>query len=471
MIFRNLVFTFLIFLFFSCQSRKSEISNIGDDLNPDNWSTDLKEFQSENNTSFWTESFNIPELTRLILISNENNPNLAAMRERLIAQGEDATIAGAKILPVFNANLGGSRTKRNLIGFNFPNSESSFTSNSFNSGLNISWELDLWGKIRDSRNSAKKRFEATSSDYKAARLSLNGQVAKSWFTLIENSFQIQLVRKTTETYSQNLSFINDRYQKGIATALEQKLAEASLRSSQATLAQRVRIQETLSRNLQEITGEYPSGKFDRNSSFTLPKLILPALPPTPSQVIELRYDISSAKLKVEASGLELKVANKNLLPSFTLTGGPGSRSDDFESLIDEKFRVWEVTGAISQPLFQGGRLRAGVRKSEALKRAALLDLKTMVLRAFAEVENALSSDIHLAEEEKNLFNASSALSAAADLSWERYQRGVEGIFNTLDTRRRAFEAESRYLMIKKERILNRIDLYLAIGTEAVAPEL
>jgi len=93
------------------------------------------------------------------------------------------------------------------------------------------------------------------------------------------------------------------------------------------------------------------------------------------------------------------------------------------------------------------------------------------LRAFAEVENALSSDTHLAEEEKNLFTASSALSTAADISWERYQRGVERIFNTLDTRRRAFEAESRYLMIKKERILNRIDLYLAIGTEAVAPEL
>ncbi len=471
MILHNLVFLFVFFLFVSCHPKQKAIFTPEKNFAPEEWSADLRNFQPDKNSSYWTDTFNIPALTRLIIVCNKHNPDLASMHERMIAQGEDATIAGAKIFPFFSANIGGTRTKRNLIGFNFPNSETSFTSNSFNSGINISWELDLWGKVRDYRNSAKKRFEASCLDYKAARLSLNGQVAKAWFTLAENTFQIQLVQKTTETYSKNLIFINDRYQRGIANALEQKLAEASLRSSQAMLAQRVRIQEGLSRNLQELTGKYPNGKFDLNSSFLLPELILPTLPPTPSEVVKSRYDISSAKHKVDAFGLDLKVANKSLLPSFTLTGGPGSRSDNFETLIDEKFRIWEVSGAISQPLFQGGRLRAGVRKSEALRRAAFLNLKTVTLRAFAEVENALSSDIHLAAEEKNLLEASSALKGAAALTWKRYQSGVEGIFNALETRRRAFEAESRYLMIQKERILNRVDLYLAIGMEAIAPKL
>ena len=110
-------------------------------------------------------------------------------------------------------------------------------------------------------------------------------------------------------------------------------------------------------------------------------------------------------------------------------------------------------------------------RPEALQNSALLDLKAVILRAFVEVENALSAEIHLANEETNLQRSSIAFANAAELSWRRYQRGVEGIFNALDTQRRSFEAESRYLQLKKERILNRINLYLAIGMEAIATEL
>jgi len=463
-------FFFPLFLIFSCRSTNKEISNSEKDLIPTQWSAELRGLSSDDNTSYWTEAFDIPELTHLIKTANADNPELNAMYERVIAKGEDATIAGAKLLPTANANVAGARNKRNLIGFNFPNSETSFTSSSFNSGINISWELDLWGKVKDSRNSAKRRFEASLSDFNAARLSLNGQVAKAWFNLVENSFQIQLVENTIETYSQNLSFINNRYQKGLATSLEQKLAEASFRSSQATLAQRQRLGNNFAQTLQELMGHYPDGNFDINSTSTLPDLILPPLPPTPSEVVKSRHDLSAARLQVESSGLDLKVANKSLLPSLTLTGGPGSRSDNFEDLIDQKFRIWDISAAVSQPIFQGGRLRAGVRKAKALQKSAISNFKAVALRAFFEVEHTLSSDIHLAQEEKFLREASAVLSDAADLSWDRYQRGVEGIFNTLETRRRAFEAESRFLLIKKERILNRINLYLAIGMEAIAPE-
>ena len=116
-------------------------------------------------------------------------------------------------------------------------------------------------------------------------------------------------------------------------------------------------------------------------------------------------------------------------------------------------------------------MRAGVRKAIALQNAAILNFKSVALRSFYEIENTLSADKHLSTEEEKLGDASRALSNAADLTWDRYQNGLEGIFITLDTRRRAFEAQSRYLSAKKERILNRINLYIAIGMKAVAPEL
>mgnify|MGYP006257447159 FL=1 len=114
-----------------------------------------------------------------------------------------------------------------------------------------------------------------------------------------------------------------------------------------------------------------------------------------------------------------------------------------------------------------GRLRAQIRKTKALQQAAKENFKAVALQAFSEVENALSGEQFIRDEETQLELATKASRSAAKLSWERYQRGVEGIFNTLDAQRRAFEAESRLLSVRKERIFNRINLCLALGMNAL----
>jgi NodT family efflux transporter outer membrane factor (OMF) lipoprotein len=458
------------FLLLSCQTRQLEQIPITDSKIPDNWSTKIKKLSSDNNQTFWAESFNIQRLTELITLAQKKNQDLISLTELTIATGEGATIAGTKLMPIVNAELTGSRTKRNLIGFNFPDSSTSFTTNSFSSGINVSWELDLWGKIKDSHSSSLKRFNATLADLSAARLSLSGQVAKTWFAGLENSLQIKLTQKTVNTYAQNRSFINERYRKGLATALEQNLAEASYQSSLSILAQRERRRNQLAQSLQLLTGEYPSGKLDFNASENLPDLRLPQLPPIPSKVIQSRHDLTSAFMTLEAAGLDLKIAKKNLLPSFTLIGGPGIRAESIKDLLDEKYRVWDISGGISQPIFQAGRLKAGIRKAKAMQNSALANLKTLTLRAFSEVEDSLNSDILLEEEENSLETASQALSKAAEICWERYQKGVIEIFDTLDTQRRSFDAQSRLLQLKKDRVFNRINLYLAIGMDAIPNE-
>ena len=457
-------------LLLSCQTRQLEQIPTSDSKIPDSWSTKIKELSSDNNQTFWAESFNIQRLTELITLAQKKNPDLISLTELTIATGEGATIAGTKLMPIVNAELTGSRTKRNLIGFNFPDSSTSFTTNSFSSGINVSWELDLWGKIKDSHSSSLKRFNATLADLSAARLSLSGQVAKTWFAGLENSLQIKLTQKTVNTYAQNRSFINERYRKGLATALEQKLAEASYQSSLSILAQRERRRNQLAQSLQLFTGEYPSGELDFNASENLPDLRLPQLPPIPSKVVQSRHDLTSAFMTLEAAGLDLKIAKKNLLPSFTLIGGPGSRAESIKDLLDEKYRVWDISGGISQPIFQAGRLKAGIRKAKAMQNSALANLKTLTLRAFSEVEDSLNSDILLKEEENSLETASQALSKAAEICWERYQKGVIEIFDTLDTQRRSFDAQSRLLQLKKVRVFNRINLYLAIGMNAIPNE-
>ncbi len=474
------VFLFSLLFIAGCLPVRQNQPKQQEEMAPPRWTTKI-EFQKdlpEGNQTFWIDSFENPRLTKAVREALSKNPDILGTVERVIAAGEIAVANGADVYPSVQADLSGTRSKRNLIGFNFPNSNSSFTSKSFNSGINVSWEIDLWGKRRDIRNLAKKRFQATREELEAARLSLAGQVAKAWFDRIENEGQVRLAQETAKTYSQTQSFIENRFEKGLglglggqASALDNHLANSSLHSANANLSLRKRILAASLKRLDVLLGSYPeTASTEQNSTSALPSLDLIAKPPSPSQALAQRPDVKASVLEIQASGLELGVAQKNLLPSFTIAGGPGSRSEEFNNLLDQKFRVWEVSGAISQPIFQGGRLRAQVRKSEALQRAAVQNFKSTALRAFAEVETALSAELFMQAEEAHLKKAALAAETAADLTWDRYQRGVEGIFNTLEAQRRSFEAESRLLALKKERLHNRIDLYLALGMKALSPQ-
>jgi NodT family efflux transporter outer membrane factor (OMF) lipoprotein len=366
--------------------------------------------------------------------------------------------------------VNGSKSKRNLIGFGLPNGSTSFTTESFSSGINLSWEVDLWGKLRAQRNSAKKRFEMAQEDYEGARLSLAGQVARAWYSVVESEQQLKLARKMTNTFEKNQVFIANRFANGLASSLENDLANSALASSQATEIMRERRRNAQLKELESFLGEYPNGNLDRNFSNSLPELALTPLLSPPAQTMKSRPDLQAARLQLEASGYDLSAAKMDLLPSVSLSGGPGSRSEEFGDLLDNRFRTWDISGSVTQPLFNGGRIRANIRRSEALRKAAEANYRAVALRAFTEAETLLANEKFLQKEEDYLKNASKAAQTAAKTSWDRYQRGVQGIFDTLESQRRAFDAESRLLSTRRERIYNRINLFLAMGTPALPSE-
>ena len=157
------------------------------------------------------------------------------------------------------------------------------------------------------------------------------------------------------------------------------------------------------------------------------------LPPTPSETLQARPDIQMAQLQLEAAGHDLSAARKNLLPSISISGTNGSRSDEFNNLLDSKFKTWDLTGSISQPIFNNGRLRANIRRSEALKLAAKANYISLAQRAFHEVETILANDFYLKQETNYLQTAAQAANSAAKTSWNRYQNGILDIFDTLES--------------------------------------
>ncbi len=448
-----------------CISKVPDLPDVASEI-PPNWSS--KTTNEDTNATPWVTSMGDHALEELITEAWTNNPDLSAAFRRVDMAREQAVMVGANKLPEAGLGLSGSQTKRNLIGFNFANASKSFTTESYGLNLNVSWELDLWGRLRDERRVAKAEWQASTEDYHAARLSLAGQVAKSWYSAIEATKQQDLAEETEQTYTRNASYIAERFERGLSNALDHNLAQASLASSQAIVTRWKRQGDLATRTLETLLGRHPDG----NASLapTLPEPSGTPLVSTPAQTLEKRPDMRAARLRLKATGLQTSIARKNLLPAFSLTGGPGSRSDEFAHLLDQQFKIWSVTGNLIQPIFQGGRLRANVRRTKVALLAAIDSYKANALRAFRETETALFAESLLREEEANLSKAAKAAKTAADLSWDRYQRGLEGIFTTLESSRRAFEAESRLLSLRRVRFLNRLDLHLALGDEAL-PEL
>ena len=429
---------------------------------PTEWESNVSTTDKTRSAEGWAFQVGGDELNALVDRALSDNPSLLAMNERLIAQGEQATILGAQILPSAQAEVTGSRSKRNLVGF-IPGSSTSFTSNSFTSGLNIRWELDLWGKLADARDSAEKSFRAGEMELQGAKISLAGQVAKAWYEVIEGTQQVMLAKKSAESFAQNQNFVGERFSKGLANALDQKLAQTGTANAQAkTLALQGQL-DASKRRLNILLGQYPSVSLDQNLSAGSNLLPLEVYQSSPGSLLANRPDLLAAEQKAQASGLDLSVARKNFFPSLSVSGGPGSRSDEFENLLDNNFRTWGINGSLSQPLFNGGRLRAAHRQAKAMQAAAWADYRSHALNAFVEAENVLAAEIRLAEQETLIELAAQSAEDASKLSWERYQRGVEAIFNALENQRRAFDARSQVYLIRKQRVHNRIDLHLSLG--------
>ena len=147
-------------------------------------------------------------------------------------------------------------------------------------------------------------------------------MARAWYGIVESE-QLELAEQMTETFEKNQAFIANRFANGLASSLENDLATSALASSRATETMRERVRNAQVKELESFLGAYPKGDVDRNFSDALPELTLAPLPPAPAQAMENRPDLQAARLQLEASGYDLSAAKMNLLPSFSLSGGPG----------------------------------------------------------------------------------------------------------------------------------------------------
>jgi NodT family efflux transporter outer membrane factor (OMF) lipoprotein len=356
------------------------------------------------------------------------------------------------------------REQRNLIGFPIPGSEGDvLTTRSTSYGLNLSgsWELGVWGRIRSGQKAAGAEAGASAADLASARLSLAAQTVKAWAAAIEAGQQVSLARSTVDSYRVTAGQVRKRYEEGLRSPLDLRLALASLAGAEALLeARQIAAKNTL-RQLEILLGRYPSGAV--NPGDTLPVLEDTIPVGLPSELVARRPDLAAARQRLLAADWRVSESKAALLPRLSLTAGGGTATEDLSDLLDTDFKVWNIAANLAQPILEGGRLRAGVDLSRARTRQALAEYRGAVIRAFGEVENALTAESHLAKRESDLAEASAQSSAALRLARLRYQTGLDNFITVLESQRRALEAETALVSVRRERLDNRVNLHLALG--------
>ena len=407
----------------------------------------------------WLATLGSPELLLLVDEALEKNPDFRNVINRMEAARAEARIAGADLWPSLNASANASRRRVNSLAAGLQ--VDGVTVNSFDPGFGARWELDLWGRLRDSRAAAAGELEAAGYDVEAARLSLAAQVAKAWFSLLETRQQLELARNRLEVFESNERLIETQFERGLSSALDYRLIRSQTRSARAVVTQQEAALEGQIRQFEVVLGRYPGRELE--IAGVLPALSGAVPAGLPSALLERRPDLRAAEARFQSAVRRLKASVKLRLPQITLTGTAGTSSTELDNVLDTDFRVWSLAGGLVQPIFQGGSIEGGIARSEAFLDQASESYRKAALTAFEEVETALANSRLIEEQRGHLEAVVEETTAAEELAWDRYQRGLVDVITVLESQRRAFDAESNLLSLKNLELQNRIDLYLALG--------
>ena len=406
----------------------------------------------------WWRSFADARLERLIEEMLARNPALEASAARVEAAVARARLAGAPRLPQVAADAQASQAR--LVFTEIPFVDD-VERGQWGVSLDVSWEADLWGELRSEHAAALTEVQAAQHVERAAMLSLTAQTAKAWFAAIEAQLQIELAEENLALLERTVESTVERFDAGLRPSLDYRLARTQFAQGKADLAARDARYQVALRQLELLVGRYPRGEVRLSSR--LPQLEAPVVVGLPAELLVRRPDVRAAERQVAATDLQVEAARAALLPRLTFTGSTGLLAGNVTDLFDTNAWVWNVFANLLAPLFQGGALRANVALQRALATEALAEYVQVTLEAFVEVETALALESRLARRQAALEETVEQAQASAELSEERYERGLTDILTLLSAQRELNVSRSALLDVRRERLDNRIDLFLALG--------
>jgi NodT family efflux transporter outer membrane factor (OMF) lipoprotein len=400
-------------------------------------------------TDAWLASFGDPQLEKLVREAIDANLDLRVAAARVEQAAAAARLAGATLWPQVNALARGGGTlsgdSSGLEGW----------------GIFANWELDLWGRVRYGREAAAKQLESTQLDTEYARQSVAAMVAKGWFLALEARAQRTIATEMAQSSARLGSLARDRLRVGRGDELEVRQADAQTASFRDAALQLELAEAQALRSLEALLGRYPAGAVALVAD--LPAMPGPVPVGLPSALLERRPDVIAAERRVAAAFSRVGEARTAKLPRISLTAALTSISSELFVLQDRDDPLASAGAAITQPLFLGGALQSQEEIRDAELKAAIAEYGRVGARAFGEVENALSAGFNLEERFATLTRAVSDNARALELAEIRYRVGSADLRAVQQQQLALFAARSSLLRARTERLVQRVNLHLALG--------
>lgn len=397
----------------------------------------------------WSTIFHEPELQQLIQTALTNNLDLRIAAQHILEQQAQVRITRAQEFPSLGAALAGS-------GTNLPSGFQTTPPVEF--GLSASWTPDFWGLYRKQTEAQQDILLAQQWAQRAVRVTLVQEVATNYFQLRALDAQLALAQQTLKVRQDSLSLTQKLETGGAAPLSDVRQAEQLLYTASSEIPQLQQQIQQAENNLRLLLGQTPGPVTHIDPAALTPP---PADLPTgvPSQLLERRPDIEQAEAQLKAANANIGVARAQFFPQLALSGQAGAGGANFANL----FSAVIGTGSITQPLFEGGKLRGQLQLSQARKEEMVLDYQKTILGAFRDVSNSLiaaqkTRDTRI-EEEKLVAAAQDATRLARD----RYQGGAASYLEVLTNDSNLFTAQLNLITAQRNEALTLVQLYIALG--------
>jgi NodT family efflux transporter outer membrane factor (OMF) lipoprotein len=413
----------------------------------------------------WFELFKDEQLQSLIHTALEQNFDLRDAITRVEAARANLGVARSNQFPNFGAQgeVDINRPSRDgatpLPAQFLPSQNRNFGAASL--GL-LSYEIDIWGKLRRATESARASLLSAEDSRQAVITTLIGDVATGYLTLRELDYTLEISRRTLTTREQSLELTQSREKGGVSTLLDLRQAEQLVDTAAQTIPGIQQQIEQTENQIRLLLGDSP-GSVVRGRDF-MSQGLPPEVPAgLPSQLLERRPDIRAAEQDLVAANAQIGVAKAAYFPTLSLSGALGGQSTQLAALFAGPNTIWSLVPQVTQPIFTAGRLKSNVRLAEAEREHALIQYEKTVQTAFSDVSNGLIAHQRVHESRERQEALVGALQDRLRLAYVRYRGGVDTQLNALDADRDLFQAELDLAQIRLNESLTVVQLYKALG--------
>jgi len=415
--------------------------------------------QDTANLAWWTQ-FGDRELERLIGIALAENKNalIAAARVEEF-YGRYGAQRGQQFPQASVQGQGASQRSSRVSTPGIPVGD--VTADVYALDLGVSFELDLWGRLRRASEAARADLLAAEENRRTVILSLVSSVAGSYVNLLSLDRQLEISRDTVRTRAESLRIFDLRFKGGVISEIELQQLRSEYEVALAAIPSLERQIAQQENNLSLLLGRNPGGVA---RGVTLDRLALPAVPSgLPSDLLERRPDIRQAEQQLVAANARIGVAKAAFYPAISLTGLLGTASSSLSDLFTGAARTWTYAATVNQPIFTGGTLLGQLTVSEAQQKQALYGYQQTIQNAFGEVENSLVDQSKTREQVAAQRRQIEALGRYAHLARLRFDNGYTSFIEVLDAERSLFQAQLQLVQSQGQLYFALINLYKALG--------